>query len=270
MVLKVPPSPIPAPLPPWARALLQALPFITAGLQEVLQFIGSLDTAEATQPDEWRHVQIGFELVSNTDSADRYVTTMDIVNITNGQVDSSWTAGDYDYVDGIIGGLVTGYMAYTNNNLRHIDRKYYRRLFNPLTDSKPFPPVGPPEHTVLGGTIGTMTQPYPAPQVSATSTDRTTYPKHWGRNYWPLPGPSNFTSTGHLSPTFVDALGALVHDAYNSLMVGEMFPVTPVTQIQGAPARALLTTTAVQVDDVPDVVRRRRPKHPTHKYFQPT
>jgi hypothetical protein len=67
-----------------------------------------------------------------------------------------------------------------------------------------------------------------------------------------------------------------VHDAFQNLMSEEFFPVVPITQIQtggpssgSVPTRALLTMSGVQMDDVPDVQRRRRPENATHRMVLP-
>jgi hypothetical protein len=100
-------------------------------------------------------------------------------------------------------------------------------------------------------------------QVSCTTTEKTPYRKHWGRNYWPYPSAQFVSSSGHIASALVTNFLGQVHYFYDLLQKAELFPVIPVTQIDGAPARALLGVTEVQMDDVFDVQRRRRLKNPT-------
>src|SRR3954470_1324115 len=95
----MPPSPIPAPLPPWAKALLQVTPFISAALQYAIDHLGEIHDASSATPTSWMQVHLVGKPVGSVDSADRFITTFDIANITNGDVDSSWTAADITLVD---------------------------------------------------------------------------------------------------------------------------------------------------------------------------
>jgi hypothetical protein len=50
----------------------------------------------------------------------------------------------------------------------------------------------------------------------------------------------------------------MVSTRYGALMAAEFFPVVPVTQVDKLASRGLLTVQEIQVDNVPDVIRRRR------------
>ena|SRR5215831_17260724 len=264
----MPPSPIPAPLPPWARWLLQLAPFITAGLQEALQYFGEMKSAADTTPDFWRHVQIVWGDPADLEKANRAVTTFDIVNVTNGKIDSSWTSADYSTVQAQLDTLINGWTSRMGVGYKAIETRYYRRSFNPTTLDDPFAKSGPPERiNVAGGTTGTLGR-LPA-QCAVTTTERTTYPRHWGRTYWPFPGQTLVTTGGYIQSATVDSWGLAVHDAYQALMTAEFFPVIPVTQADRVVTRGLLGLNALQVDNVFDVVRRRRMKPATHYYLAP-
>lgn len=264
MVHAVPPSPIPAPLPPWARTLLQLVPLITAGLQEALQYIGTMNDNTGTANSEWRRVLLTGKPVGSVDAADNWVTTMDLVNITNGTIDNSWTSGDYSTTDAILQSLCSGWAAHMNSHHTFVDIRYYRMAFNPLTDPRPFQKTGPPDHIAVAPYVGQAggTQ---APQVAMTTTDRTAYPKHWGRNYWPHPVPTFATDGMHILQATVDAWATALGGFYGNLMTAQFFPVTVVTQVDKVPTRGLLTTSALQVDNVYDVVRRRRTHQTTYR-----
>jgi hypothetical protein len=253
------PSPIPAPLPPWAKALLQVAPFISTFLQDALEYIGELAPSSDDGPDEWRHVQLVFRDAGNLDSADRLVTSLDLVNITGGLVDSSWTDGDYTAVNGAIGTLLLAWATQAQTRLAHVETRYYRRAFNPMSMSQPFAVSGPPEKVFppqfASGGSGAGVQ---ANQVAMTSTEITAYPRHWGRSYWPLLGSTRLDATGRIITATCDSFAMALHDCYQALMAAEFFPVVPITQVQKLPTRGLLTVNEVQVDNIPDVIRRRR------------
>lgn len=263
------PTPIPAPLPPWARALLQIAPFIQAGLQEVLQHIGPMSDNSATAEKSWRHVHFVWQLKANTETADHCVTTMDIANITGGKLDDTWTDADYTNVHTELAALATSWLNFVHLEGRLNEVRYYRRAFNPLTETKPFAPSGPPERIFTVNQVGTAGALLQAPQVAVTHTERTPYRRHWGRAYWPYLAPQSVTSTGHVTTTCVDALAAALQTRYANLMAKEFFPVVPVTQVDKAITRGLLTTNVISVDDVPDVQRRRRPKVTTYRKVLP-
>jgi len=139
------PSPIPAPLPPWAKALLQIAPFIPTGLQQVLEYIGAIEGSDSTSPDAWMHIQAVGQPVGSTERADDFVTTFDIVNITSGNVDSSWTLDDTDYVNATLTFLLTAWCSRMSADYKWRELRFYRRYFNPLTVDAPYAPSGPPQ-----------------------------------------------------------------------------------------------------------------------------
>lgn len=253
----MPPSPIPAPLPPWARALLQLAPFISAGLQEALQYIHELDTVESETNSGWRKCVFRWWQPTNADSADIVQTTIDIANITNGALDNSWTAQDYSTVDLELAALAANWTARMPTTWTHYERAYYRMAFNPLTQTKPFALSGPPEHVASDNQVGLQTGQQ-APQVAVTHTERTAYRKHWGRSYWPIPSSTLVGTDMHIDAVDVDAWAAELRAVYQALQNAEFFPVVPVTQVDKQPTRGLLTVSEIQVDNVFDVIRRRR------------
>lgn len=263
----MPPSPIPAPLPPWARTLLQVAPFISAGLQEVLQYFGEAHDATSSTPSQWRRVQLTAELIGNVNSRDRASTTLDFAKMTAGGVDPNWTAGDETALRNGVLGMITDWASYMTALAHWTTASEYRMQFNPLNITPPLVPSGPPIWTNTYNLAGTQAPPsLQPPQVAATTTDKTAYPKHWGRNYWPYPDHNKVSPTGHWTAAMCDGFGSALAGRYATLMAAQIFPVTVVTQIQKAPARGLLTVTQLQMDDVPDVIRRRRPSQTTHRY----
>jgi hypothetical protein len=245
-------------------------------LLEPLEFLGGIGDVNASSSNEWRHLQFVFNWTGNIDPADKMITTMDLVNVTGGLVDNSWTSGDYTTCDAAIDTMISALGPHLNTNLIIERVNYYRRAFTALP-SAPIPPgdrdhpftvSGPPDHVRIFGGAGSGGAGFPS-QVSVTTTERTAYPRHWGRNYWPGPKAADMAGTGQLSALAVDAYCQAVHDAYQTLSAAEFFPVVPVTQMQKAPFRGLLSVSEVQVDSVLDVVRRRRAHTAAYKKVLP-
>jgi len=271
-VPSVAPSPIPAPLPPWARVLVQVAPFIEVGLQHALEYIGPMFAAGHSAPSEWRRFTYYWHDPNDADAANDAVTKFDIVNITQGQIDNTWTQADLDTVytnlDGLVNLWSTNYMDVAHRVYRS---KTYRMMFTDLPTEpiippdrdKPYVKSGAPleDRPIVGQSGSSAGQQ--APQVALTTTNRTAYRLHWGRNYWPFPAAAHVLGSGHATAALVDAMANNTRACFTALGNAELFPVVPVVQINNAPARALLGITDVQVDDIFDVQRRRRLKNAT-------
>jgi hypothetical protein len=256
-------------LPPWARALLQLAPFISGYLADLLEHIGEMKDATAPDQNSWRHVQVVYHPTGSTDAADEWIMGFDIANITGGVLDSTWTPADYTAVGTPMITMLNALLAGQHIQCTRKEARFYRRAFNPLSNAQnPFAPSGPPENVASWTGVGTGTGYSPA-QVAISVTEKTTYPRHWGRMYIPGVEVGDITGALHIPATRVDAIAQAVHDCYAAWMAAEFFPVVPVTQVLGAPTRGLLTVTEVQVDDVYDVIRRRRAHTTTYRKSLP-
>lgn len=264
----MPPSPIPAPLPPWARVLVQLSPFIAAGLQEALDHIGELFDSADPSPSAWMHIQMIGNPTGSVERADDFVTTMDVVNITGGGVDSSWTGADTQAVMNDIGPLLNAWAGQMSSDYRWREVRFYKRFFNPYGVVEPFARTGPPQ-IVYPFVVAGLAAAGHAPQVAVTTTDRTAYPRHWGRNYWPHPSGTVYEPGGFIPNANVDAIAAALNTCYTALQAAEFYPVVPVTQVDKVATRGLLTVEQIQVDNLYDVIRRRRPPHATYKKLIP-
>jgi hypothetical protein len=249
-------------------------PFIAQGLQEVLQYFHELQPNSSPAPDFWCQAVCAFEHIGNVDSADRWYASVDVVNITNGAVDSSWTTTDHNTVASGVDVLVNAYLAHAPNSLHYIGQNHYMRSFTPVPGSalppgqadKPFQPTGPPVATYTRNLAGLAPGNAGIPPQNAVSiTEITSYPRHWGRMYLPQLEPASYASDGHILSSVVDAIATGASSSYGQLQAAEFFPVVPVVQINKAPARGLLQVTNIQVDDNPDIIRRRRPATTTHR-----
>ena len=270
------PSPIPAPLPPWSRALIQLLPLVPPFLQSVLEYVGELNDAADPVPGEWRHVQIVWKDSGNGDSADNMVTTLDIANITGGAIDPTWTDADYTQVDAVVSAMINDWCTFAQSRLRCVETRYYRRAFNAIAtpgpvdpSDRPFGLSGPPDRIFPKTQLGTHVGSVDPNQVAITMTEKTAFPRHWGRIYWPFPATTIYDAQGRITTANVDSMATTMANRYEAFMAQEFYPVIATTQAQGQRVRGLLTVSEIQVDNIPDVVRRRRIHTTTYRKSLP-
>lgn len=247
----------PAPLPAWATWLLRAAPFVWAVGEALTEHTSDIDVEEL----EWRKVVLSWTRPTPaTTTEDIAQISMEFVNITSGDVDTSWTSGDYAALESL---LDTWYAAVDNHisaDFELVDYRWYRRAFaDPMSTNHRFAESGPPERVTVKGTNGALVgTPLPF-QVAATVTEKTSVPGHWGRFYMPgLCAESTDTGYGRLDSGYRTAVANATAQLYNDAQEAEFFPVVAVTQVNKVLSPALLGVTEVQVDDIPDVQRRRR------------
>jgi hypothetical protein len=268
MVLTVVSSAIPDPVTVFSRWQLWSTRELQRGLAEFLQWMYPIPAADAPTPGEWRRFAMNGNAVTGGTPKEAFTTTMDIVNITGGNIDNSWTQQDYLDVVGILQLLTSAWANSMDSNYHWTDIKAYRMLFNPMSIVEPLQKSGPPVFTAQNVQVG-VGATHQAPQVAVTSTDRTAFPRHWGRNYWPHPTAAAVLANGHIATSYVDALANAINTCYTSLAAKQFFPVVVSTQVGGVPERSLLSVTNVQVDDVFDVIRRRRSPTTTYRKILP-
>jgi hypothetical protein len=61
------------------------------------------------------------------------------------------------------------------------------------------------------------------------------------------------------------AAGAL----YSGMAGSDFQIVVPILQVDKIPNRSLVGVSSIQVDDVPDIIRRRRPRNPLLRVVKP-
>ena len=141
------------------------------------------------------------------------------------------------------------------------ETRYYRRKFMAsMTLDKRFQDSGPPEKITTIASVGTSASGPNAQQLALSVTLKTHAPRHWGRVYMPAPDVSRIDANGRwvaaTRTTVANATAELLDDFAGSGFV----PVVPVTQVNKQLVQGLAAILTVQVDDVPDVIRRRRAK----------
>lgn len=188
-------------------------------------------------------------LARNT-SEDVVTNTFDFLNITSGAPDSSWTTADFQTVEARLRTFYASQIASFPSSVSL--REFRWHVLPDVAGDTSAVRVAPPA-TALAMT-GTNALP---PQVAATCTKQTQSRRHWGRVYI---GPLSVTApgfsgvTGRYSTTFVDALAT----SFNTLRAGcqaDDFPMVVYDRVR----QHIATVDSVRVDDIPDVIRSRRP-----------
>lgn len=120
---------------------------------------------------------------------------------------------------------------------------------------------GPPVRVDTVGVAGTAANVRAPDQLSPTITLITASRKHWGR--WYLPGVTRDfyeTTYGRASTATIDTMAANFRTMALALETAG-FNVC----VWSPTARSVLDLYKIQMDDVPDVQRRRRPKQPNYR-----
>jgi hypothetical protein len=198
---------------------------------------------------------------------DRAQFKLDMIKVTDGAADNAWLPADFTAVGAALDNFITAYKPYMAASHTYAELRSYRMRFNPADPGpeglpaippKPFQETGGPVYVLARAVVGTapgITQ-Y---QCAATVTMRTGLPKHWGRIY--LPGFAGaLDAFGRIGPASRTAIANGMFDLQDELQAAGFLLVIPMTQLSKRRFHTLLGVHQVVVDDIPDVVRRRRPK----------
>jgi len=234
--------------------------------------LGTGGTESDPPPHTWRKAVVKWENLQSTETADDQYHSWDILNITSGGPDSTWTAGDYTTVSDHIRSYCTQISPWTASFLRASEIRYYVRAFNPYTEAKPFADSGSPEHIEPLSVVGTG-GPNTAPQPCTTVTEITPSRRHWGRSYMPTLGSGSFETNGRMAAAGVDAYANAMGTFGGGMATDDFHLVVPTTVSGGKkpnpgnPTRTLQVVSGFEVDDVSDVIRRRRLRHPVKRTY---
>jgi len=238
-------------------------------LEHLFEFWYQLAAGDAP---EWRRFVMTFSDTVSQDNADDAKITFDIVNYTGGAIDDTWTDTDYQAVRTDLRAIATAWGAHMDTHHSYTKIDAYRMTFNPawvgspLTEKRfPFNLTGPPEFSSPESVPGAGGTGCAAPQVAMSVTEVTPIRRSWGRFYLPFPDVGLYDqTTGRWQPTHVDSIATAIQGVHNSLGAKEFQMVVPITQSQKQRVAALEQVTHIRIDNVPDVIRRRRFKHASY------
>lgn len=223
---------------------------------------GSLGTAENGQFVESRTVPAGtpigyysqhvFEIKSGASTwggREKGMFGIHWMNTTSGEPDSSWDSTDFSTTEGAIEAMFSALVAKLSNEVRLSEHRWY------AYGSGINPPTPPTRVTTLGTPItGTSTVFWPR-QIGTTVTLRTTLRRHWGRIYLPI-SPVTLDNFGQMSSGQTDAVASAARTAL--LVTPATRGIVPVVYDRNR--KILFGVTQLEVDSIPDVQRRRRPR----------
>lgn len=139
-------------------------------------------------------------------------TSFVIVNYTGGDVDGTWTSGDYSAVEGHLDTFWGAIKSYMPSEVVLAEYRWYREG----------PGAVPPEVTtrfVARAVAGTGGEQMPG-QIRTVVSLRTALRKQWGRIY--LPGLSDtYNSNGRITGAAVDAVAAAANTLESNLAGGD-------------------------------------------------
>lgn len=259
--------PLPSPTSAWkyAKWLVRAAEY---GIPATWAWLSpSLAGDEPATEPAWMRWTLQWAVSTPAGLTDDYrQVKVDVLNITSGAIDTTWTAGDFTAVRGALWTMWSGMSGWVppSHTLKEI--RAYRMSFNP-SDPGPgdrvagnglFLPSGGPVYREIVTSSGVGSGTVLPAQVAATVTLRTAHPKHWGRAYWPTPYAAAFDSLGRLGSAYRTSLADGWHDMADTLGTAGFLVCVPVGQADNHVFHGLLGVTEYVVDDVPDVQRRRR------------
>lgn len=189
-------------------------------------------------------------------SSDSAAMHFDFLNVTGGTPDDTWTSADYDDLELKIATWCTAVADRVKVGNKFSEFRWHRVgtgvvLPNPAQRTSPF--AAP-----ISGTDSTSG----APQVASSITFRTGVRTSWGRTYLPIGG--GYIAAGRLSTGAVDDIAAATHALVTAAAASDFHLV-----VVSKPLASALNVEQIEVDDVTDVIRRRRWKTTNYRKILP-
>ena len=198
---------------------------------------------------------------------DRAISKLDLVTMSDfgvyGSMDAALRATCVTALNTLTGTI----MGASSNTHTLVEYRWYRMAFrNPITEQQRFAERGAPEAITPRGVAGSLSTSGEAGYQMATSvTFKTAARRHWGRMYLPGLDSGNLDTTGRLATAYVDNIANAYDTCFGALHAAGVVPFVPSTQVDNQLGAAAVSITEIQVDNVPDVIRKRRPKQTTYR-----
>lgn len=219
---------------------------------------------------ELRKVQfIWSENDQATPKDDARVATFHLIKLSGGVPTDTWVAGDFTALD-------SAFTTWWGN----IKSQFCSQVtWDRIKVYKAGPAIVPPQPPVYDAdknviATGATNAALP-PQSAVSVTEIAGSKRYWGRFYLPPPDSGKLSTYGRLDTTAQTAIADHTDTLYTALKTANLEPVVyraalPERETKAGttlPARnaSAWTVEKIQVDDVMDVIRRRRWKYPTLK-----
>jgi hypothetical protein len=184
---------------------------------------------------------------------------LDWLNFTSGSPDDSWITSDFTTCEAAITTWFSALAPYITSAYKLSFINWYRAG---VAVGTPNPVIRSTAVSIPGTGAGTGAPP----QVACSITFRTAVRKSWGRTYVPLGNlaASNITGSGLITNAMVDAIAAATNTMVTSQASNDFALVVTSLRLS-----ASLNVEHVEVDNMLDVIRRRRYRAATYKKILP-
>lgn len=206
---------------------------------------------QTNDPVSVLRLQIRYSVIRGGLQPDVFENVLHFVNTSGELPGAQATDAQKAAVEAAFSAFYANAKSYVPNNTGLSEYRWYHFTFDdPLT--------GPPTRvTTLTRSPGSLSTVTPA-QVATSITLRTALRRHWGRIY--LPGAKIDATDALTASTDCDYLCNSFRTFMNACASSGLTPV-----VYSKTKQAVFSLMAVEVDNVPDVVRRRRPKASTYR-----
>lgn len=178
----------------------------------------------------------------------------EFVNFTAGVVDNTWIDTDFTALEGFLDSWWTTVKAKCSPNIILDQYRWFK--FGPALplsakgNEEPGPPVRVTERNVAGTNVTAGMLPW---QVALSVTFKTAVRKRWGRIYVAGATMDQIDGYGRINASTMTSLANATDTLFASATANDYAPV-----VYSPTRRSAYGIEAVQVDDVPDVIRSRR------------
>jgi hypothetical protein len=219
---------------------------------------GGASAAPGTGHIGVRRATLVFDRSSYSPADDDMTMHFDFLNFTSGAPDDTWTAGDYTTLESALQTWWTATKAYSDPKTKLREIRWHRA-------GAGITPPNPAERVFILTTMdpGTGTAGLAVPQVACSITFRTAVRRSWGRTYLPFNGLQP-TVQGRLGNSTVDAIATATQTLVTTAAAADFALVVSAVRLNAA-----LVVERIEVDDVLDIIRRRRWKHTGYRKMLP-
>lgn len=196
-------------------------------------------------------------LAPSTFAEDEAIMHFDWLNHTAGEPDDTWVDADFSNVEGNVVFWWETLKSFCSTRYTFKEIRWYR-VGTGVT------PPNPPVRIHPVASAGTSaTAPLP-PQCASSISLHTAPRRNWGRTYLPGLTTAVMDVDGALTTSVVTALATAAGTLYNNCAALDLEMV-----VMSKTRAAALSVEAIAVDDIVDVVRRRRWDSPGFRSTQP-
>lgn len=188
------------------------------------------------------------------DDADMH---FDFMNITSGSPDDTWTTTDFTDLEAALSTWWTAAKVWVAGDTVLDQIRWYRVGTGVV-------PPNPAERVTTIGVGGSATGTKLPPQIASSLTLQTARRRNWGRTYLPSLTTAALDSDGSFKSTFVD-------DEANALntLAGTAATKQFYLGVTSNRAGSFFAAESIRVDDIADVIRRRRFKRGAYHKILP-